>query len=214
MVASPITSIVEDHLSTHLASQQRSMVLRDQLVETGFRILQERELDSLNIRDLAAECGVSVGAFYKRFINKDGFLRVLQSVITHNAEAQARTLFDTRRVGVMKLDHFVSDFVGFMIELFNGPARGVIRASYRGSGKDVDTWEPLRDSSRNIRALLMAAIIPKLENSQGAEEKVQFIYQLVNGALINDVLNPWHVYTTDDRRLHKELVRMILSYLK
>ena len=214
MVSSSFPAI-EAHRSAHPASQSRSVVLRDDMIEAGFAILRDHELDSLHIREIASKCGVSVGAFYKRFTNKDGFLRVLQTVVVNEAGQKAEQCFADHRVADLDLHQCINNFVGFMIELFSGPSRGVIRASYRGAGNDIDTWEPMRQSSRLIREQFTQMILPKLRSpGPGTREHVQFVYQLVNGLRINDLLNPWHVYGPNSPRLKPELVRLIHLYLE
>ena len=109
----------------------------------------------------------------------------------------------------------IAEFVALMIRLFNRPERGVIRASYRGAGLDNDTWEPLRRTSRTIRDQVTLALTPKMTVRKRGEaaKRVHFIYQVVNGTLINELLNPWHIYTIDDSRLETELNALVLEYL-
>ncbi len=201
---------------SHPASQDRSIILRDELIEAGFRHLCNAELDSLNIRELASACDVSVGAFYKRFTNKQGFLQTLQQKIVDETMHEAELVFASSQIKNMTLREGIEGFVSLMINLFNGRGRGVIRASYKGLGKDVDTWEPMRSSSREIRKLLVAAIVPKLDHQDSirAEEQVKFVYQVINGTLINELLNPWHVFTIENVKLQIELVELALSYLE
>ncbi|MHA6287783.1 TetR/AcrR family transcriptional regulator [Maricaulis sp. CAU 1757] len=59
------------------AKQARSKASRDKLVAALDRLLRERDFENISIADLAAEAGLSVGAVYRRFENKDAFIPVI-----------------------------------------------------------------------------------------------------------------------------------------
>jgi AcrR family transcriptional regulator len=58
-------------------SQARSRQTREKLVTALERLLRTRDFASITIAELAAEAGVSVGAVYRRFDNKDAFIPVI-----------------------------------------------------------------------------------------------------------------------------------------
>lgn len=45
----------------------------DALIETGFALLEHRELEAISIAEFAKAAGYSTGAFYTRFRSKDEF---------------------------------------------------------------------------------------------------------------------------------------------
>ena len=59
------------------AKQARSRKTRDALVRAGRNLCEIKDFDELSVAEIAAEAGCSVGSFYSRFSDKDGFFRAL-----------------------------------------------------------------------------------------------------------------------------------------
>ena len=59
------------------ALQKRSRETRDKLVAALDRLLKTAAFETITVAQIAAEAGVSVGAVYNRFANKDAFIPVL-----------------------------------------------------------------------------------------------------------------------------------------
>lgn len=67
--------------------QLRGRKTYDALIETGFKLLEHSDLESIPIVALAKAAGYSVGAFYARFRSKDEFF---DAMIAHHLEHRAR----------------------------------------------------------------------------------------------------------------------------
>lgn len=59
------------------ALQDRARRTRDSLAEAFGRLLAERSFEEIAVADIAREAGVSVGAVYRRFENKDAFVPLI-----------------------------------------------------------------------------------------------------------------------------------------
>ena len=59
------------------ALQTRSQQTRDKLVAALERLLRNKPFEQISVAEIAQEAGVSVGAVYTRFENKDAFIPVL-----------------------------------------------------------------------------------------------------------------------------------------
>src|SRR5690349_23851347 len=57
--------------------QQRGRRTYDALIETGFALLEHRELEAISIAELTKTAGYSTGAFYARFRSKDEYFDAL-----------------------------------------------------------------------------------------------------------------------------------------
>ena len=53
--------------------QERGHITYDALIEAGFKLLAERDIEDISIFELSRVAGYSVGAFYARFRSKDEF---------------------------------------------------------------------------------------------------------------------------------------------
>ena len=60
------------------ALQTRSQQTRDKLVAALERLLRDKAFENISVAEIAREAGVSVGAVYTRFENKDAFIPVLR----------------------------------------------------------------------------------------------------------------------------------------
>ncbi len=69
--------------------QERGGRTRDRLLKAGQRLIAKRDFDSMSVADIATAASCSVGAFYQRFRDKDGFFGAL--VAQYVSEARATT---------------------------------------------------------------------------------------------------------------------------
>src|SRR5690606_23753040 len=68
--------------------QRRGRRTYDALIATGFKLLEQREFESITIAELSQAAGYSVGAFYARFKSKDEYFDAL---IAHHLEERTKT---------------------------------------------------------------------------------------------------------------------------
>jgi len=69
------------------ASQSRSRATRDRIVAALETLLRARRLEAITIADIAGQAGVSVGAVYRRFENRDAFIPVAFDLYRARLEA-------------------------------------------------------------------------------------------------------------------------------
>jgi len=68
------------------ASQQRARQTRDRLAAALGALLRRKPFAEIAIAEIAAEAGVSVGAVYRRFENKDAFIPVILELYRESVE--------------------------------------------------------------------------------------------------------------------------------
>lgn len=56
--------------------------LREELIQTGIKMVQSVGIEKLSLRKLAASCGVSEAAPYSHFANKEELVSAMQSYVT------------------------------------------------------------------------------------------------------------------------------------
>ena len=64
--------------------------LRQALIDTGIKIINEKGEDALSLRGVAAECGVSRSAPYAHFKDKDDLLDAIKSSVTDSFTEELR----------------------------------------------------------------------------------------------------------------------------
>ena len=72
--------------------QKRSQRTQEALLEAAEHLTQSTGFDQLTVADIASQAGCSVGAFYRRFRDKDALLDALHERLTERGEKMLRVL--------------------------------------------------------------------------------------------------------------------------
>jgi AcrR family transcriptional regulator len=206
----------EEIPGVHPAQQKRSVRIRDAFIHAGIEMLNSMRLNDLKISDLAETCGGSVGSFYTRFEDKEAYFRALRAaaIAACNSEIQARVSVD--RLYEMEPEIGLDELVDLMADLFTGPMRGVLREAMLRILEPDDPWAPMRDSAREIMRNYRKAYASQFAQFSEEETKTRlsFCFQLIVGALQNDLVNDYHVFSTRDESLRHGLKEALRSYMR
>ncbi|MBN1236935.1 MAG: TetR/AcrR family transcriptional regulator [Gammaproteobacteria bacterium] len=165
--------------------QERGRRTYEALVATGFKLLEEREFESITIAELAREAGYSVGAFYARFKSKDEYFDAL---IAHHLEQRTRErskLFATLPDGEW-INALIADAVNYYWK-----RRRFWRAALIRSINDPQFWQPIREHGHE----LASAFIERMERearrrlTSDEEMNVRFAMQIALGTINNTIIN-------------------------
>jgi AcrR family transcriptional regulator len=74
--------------SVRAPKQKRSLESFERVLEASTSLLEERPFDAFTIQDVSRRAGVSVGAIYERFGNKDSLLRAVHARAMESLEAE------------------------------------------------------------------------------------------------------------------------------
>jgi len=185
-----------------IAKQRRSQITYNALIETGFRLMETRDFDSISIAEIAKEAGYSVGAFYARFENKEEFFRAM--VQRHNGER--RKGMDRFFKGT-KADALVAKYVQMTVKRI-WRTRFFWRAALRRSLDDQNFWEPFRQLSHRVADKFIAAksaeIGRKLTRTE--EMNIRFALQIMLGTINNSVTNRPGPLMLEHRDFQKRLI--------
>jgi AcrR family transcriptional regulator len=165
--------------------QQRGQKTYDALIATGFRLLEERELEDITIAELARKAGYSVGAFYARFRSKDEFF---DAMIAHHLEQRTRTrehLFAT-----LPDETLVSELIEDLVSYY-WKRRRFWRAALIRSVREPEFWEPIRVHGRELGNLMIARIERQAARqlTKAEETNVRFALQVALGTVNNAIIN-------------------------
>lgn len=155
------------------------------LIETGFKLLEHNDLESIPIADLAKAAGYSVGAFYARFRSKDEFFNAL---IAHHLEhrVRARDQLLSKAPDHTLIDALIDDFVAYYWK-----RRRFWRAVLARSSRDERVWEPIRQDGREFDNKLVERMAQRAGRPLTNAERtnVSFAFQLARGTINNAILN-------------------------
>lgn len=192
--------------------QQRSLRTAHALVESGFALLRERAFDALSIEEICAAAGATVGAFYGRFEDKQGFFATLQRVTCLRSEAALARFEQQARASQPGLAQACALAVELTVERYRSNI-GIFRAALQHAGEGA--WAPFRELGNSYRRVLTEVLSPLLPHVPPRERplRIQFAYQVLVGTLVHATLNdpgPVHLH---DRALVTELTDMLVGYL-
>jgi AcrR family transcriptional regulator len=165
--------------------QKRGRKTYDALIETGFKLLEHKELESISIAELAKAAGYSVGAFYARFHSKDEFF---DAMIAHHLEYRTKArdhLFATVPNETL-IDHLIEELVTYYWK-----RRRFWRAALIRNIREPRFWEPIRAHGREFADLLIERIGKHARRplTKQEETNVRFAFQLALGTINNAIMN-------------------------
>ena len=165
--------------------QPRGRKTYDALIETGFKLLEHNDLESIPIVELAKAAGYSVGAFYARFRSKDEFFdAMIADHLEHRARARDHLLSNAPDHSL--IDVLMNDFVAYYWK-----RRRFWRAVLARSSRDARIWEPIRKDGREFDDRLMHRMMQRAGRALTDAERtnVSFAFQLARGTINNAILN-------------------------
>lgn len=188
----------------HPPRQQRSERSLEQMLLAGRAMLEERgNLDELSIGDLTRQAGTSVGAFYRRFENKEAFFAVVQTMVLEQAIDVVRQSLATDPVWRDGPPEAIGDRI---VELYLRGFRrnqGIYHASLlRVPGKE-ELWDPVKRSNVTVLDMVVPPLTAHLPPRPGIDWdfEVRSALQCIVGMLVNIVLHDPGPLRLKDRRL-------------
>jgi AcrR family transcriptional regulator len=165
--------------------QKRGQKTYDRLIETGFKLLQNQELESITIAELARAAGYSVGAFYARFRSKDEFFEAMIAEHSQHRIKARNHLFET-----LPDDDLINVVIEDLVTYY-WKRRRFWRAALMRSIRDPEFWEPLRKQGHGLGDALVARINQRARRPLTKEEdaNVRFGFQITLGTINNAIIN-------------------------
>lgn len=193
--------------------QARSEATFQALIAAGREALEDKTFDQVAIGDIARAAGVSVGAFYGRFDNKDAFFLAIQEITVTEIEEDLRRCLAQPALRQAGDAGFLAAVARFSIGVFR-KHRGFYSASSKHSTMPPDRWSPIRRLGSNVSGRVAAALAPRLarRGKPASEREIRIGMQFMNGLLVNAVLNDPGPLRLDSRDLEKYLVRHLCSF--
>lgn len=195
--------------------QPRARATRDALLSAARALLAEREFDALSVADIAAAAGLSVGSFYGRFRDKDGFFTVLQQQITAEWVADGRRLLAPARLEGRPARAVIDAVCAAHVRTMRRDG-GFVRAALKHASVRPDDWTPIRDAGRLHADAVVEALAPRLDTLAPASRaaRIRFAMQVLYGTAFNAVLNDPGPIRLADARFARELARVFAAYLE
>jgi AcrR family transcriptional regulator len=193
--------------------QARSEATFQALIAAGRRALEDKTFDQMAIGDIARAAGVSVGAFYGRFEDKEAFFLAIQDITVSEIEEHLRRRLSDPALREATDVEFLAAVARFSIGVFRRH-RGFYFASSKHSSMPPDLWSPIRRLGHGVSGHVAGELMPRLARlgKPATEREIRIGMQFMNGILVNAVLNDPGPLRLDDGDLEKYLVRHLCSF--
>jgi AcrR family transcriptional regulator len=197
--------------------QQRSRDTLARIVNAAERLLEERRFEDVSVADIAARAHSSVGAFYARFVDKDGLLDYLDELHAETLVQRVSEYSEDPRWEAVSARVFVADVIGFLVGYFK-EHRGVLRAlAIRARLGDERFAERTRQVNSRVPELIRLVLSRRGEIAHASPDLAAFLgFVMMLSTLRARVLfpetHPTHL-PISDTLLTDELVSMYLAYL-
>ena len=202
--------------------QERSRESLRKLLKAATEVLGQHGVEGTTIPRIAEHAGLTPGAVYRRFRDKDALLEAAILGILERQDERLKAGMTPAMTARIPLDVFAAQIVGGMVTTYRANA-SMLRALRHFTRNREDTEFGKRAMRLEVRAfdrvvdLVLASRKdirhphPRLAVSFGLWMIVSTLYELV---VMPVSLGPWKdLVPKDDQELKRELTRAFLSYL-
>jgi len=183
------------------ASQARSRATREKLLVAAEKVFAGKGYDGAKLSDIAEEAGVSVGAVYFRFKDKDALFRAIAETFADEVRARMASITASGAA-----EDVIRSFVlgtAAKMQAHRGLFRAILE---RGFEADNDAIFAVRDE--------FAAALERALGLRRNDLRVKVMTQMIYGFLIAGALNRRAPTRIDDVRAVGELAQACIAYFR
>jgi AcrR family transcriptional regulator len=184
-----------------------------QLHQAARRLLAEKDHEQVSVTQLAGAAGISVGAFYQRFPNKDAFLGRVVHEGLHSAQQQMERELNPERWRRSTAGEATQAIVEAMMRGLHGPGAGVVRAALKRGHLDRKKLEPLVRYRAALADSAVALLVPRLKGVRHPERAVRSAMQIAEATALDALLHDAGTLRSGSQRMADTLSAMMLGML-
>ena len=202
--------------------QARSRESMRKLLKAAAEVLGQHGLESATIPKIAQHAGLTPGAIYRRFPDKDALLETVIIRILERSDERLRMMFTPDMARQIPLAVFAEQLINNMLVSYRANA-GLLRALRQfAQGRDHTSFyrKVARLEMRTYQYLVELFLVHRKEvKHPDPQMAVSFALMMLASALIelilvdHDMKNWQTVIPKDNESLKRELLRSFLSYL-
>lgn len=190
--------------------QARSQAGLANMLQAGRELIEASgNLDDLSINDIVDRAGTSIGAFYRRFENKDAFFEVVQDRVMSEGLDYVRDMLEREPLWRSNDPAAIADAVVAFYVLVFRRNRGLYHASLLRSSQRKASWDTAKEANREVLMQFVPPLVEALQDARGAksadaaalEFEVRASLQMITSMLVNSVLNDPGPLSLTSRRL-------------
>jgi AcrR family transcriptional regulator len=184
-----------------------------QLHQAARPLLAGKDHEQISVAQLAGAAGISVGAFYQRFPNKDAFLGRVVHEGLHGAQQQMERELNPERWRLSTAGEATQAIVEAMMRGLHGPGAGVVRAALKRGHLDRKRLEPLLRYRAALADSAVALLVPRLKGVRYPEHAVRSAVQIAEATALDALLHDSGTLRPGSQRMADTLTAMMLGML-
>ena len=197
--------------------QTRSQETLARILDAAENVLDEKIFSEATLAEIMQRAGVTVGAFYRRFPDKDALLHLLDERFFDELHQLAISELHPGRWTDASIEEIVAHFCEQAVALYRA-RRGLLRSLFLRARVDPVLQQSARKVNADYIDRLKALMLPRRDQISHPEpdRAIELGYMIIIGALRETVLfgEVWpHPERVVDGGLAHELARLYLAYL-
>lgn len=201
----------------HPPQQSRSQETLSRILDAAERVLEEKSFSDATLAEIMERAGVTVGAFYRRFPDKDALLHHLDERFFTELRGHADELLDPVRWEAASFNRIIPQVAQIAVPLFR-MRRGLLRTLFIRARTDAK----IQASARELNGLFLSKLRVLAERRlseivhPNPFAAVDLGFRIFVGALRETVVfgDVWpDAPALSDDQLAHELARSYLGYL-
>jgi AcrR family transcriptional regulator len=197
--------------------QTRSQATLDRILDAAECVLEEKSFGEATLAEIMERAGVTVGAFYRRFPDKDALLHLLDNRFFAELHELAQSSLGDAKWNGATVPEIVNGFTATAVQLYKA-RRGLLRSLFLRARTDPVIMKSARDVNAQYIDRLRTLLLARSDQLRhpNPERAVELGFMILVGALRETLLfgevwpDPQGVV---DDGLPKELARVYLAYL-
>jgi AcrR family transcriptional regulator len=203
----------------HPPRQARSRQTLTRLLDAAESVLRDGGLDAATVPAIAERAGLSVGAVYRRFADKDALLRAVHQRTVQRYREMNQTRLDPGTFAGASLKTFVEGMIRGMLHAYRQD-RKLMQAMLQYSETHRDPQFKARAAEVNTAALAQLVRVITARSGEmthphpeaAARFALVTVGLVLRGILLADQAPPG-LALDDETSLESELTRLVLGYL-
>lgn len=196
--------------------QTRSQETLDRILDAAEQVLAEKAFGEATLAEIMERAGVTVGAFYRRYPDKNALLRHLDERFFEEMSVRAGELFDPAKWTDASARSVIDLFAQQAVEVYS-TRRGLMRSLFLRARTDTVLQQSALDVNKRYIAQLRAVLMPLRHQMThpDPERAIELGFMMSIGALRELVVfgEIWPAPPAHDARLAAEVARMYCGYL-
>lgn len=196
--------------------QTRSQETLDRILDAAEQVLAEKAFGDATLAEIMERAGVTVGAFYRRYPDKNALLRHLDERFFAELLARADALFDPARWPGVSARKIIEEFAVQAVEVYSA-RRGLLRSLFLRARNDSVLQQSALEVNRHFIEKLRMLLLPRSAEMThpDPERAIELGFMMMVGSLRELVVfgEVWPAPPAHTPELAAEIARMYCGYL-